>query len=103
LIECAHSCAKSALIVYHSEDAEFVEQAINAGFKVAGKDGNEFSALHVVHPGNISFCFPRYRLPRFLLDRLFPHFELRLMVDHLSPDHPSTPQAYQRTRQIILA
>ena len=58
----------------HGEDAEFVKQAIDAGFKFDGMDDLEYVSVHVIHAGNISRCFPQYRLPRFLLDRLFPHF-----------------------------
>lgn len=57
------------------EDDDFVRAVVKAGHRVVAVPDEHQSCLHVVHPGSTSYCFARYRMPSFLLARLFPDYE----------------------------
>lgn len=54
-----------------NEETAFVAAA-RAHFKMLSLDDQTGLALHVLHAGSTSSCFPQYHLPSFLLPVLFP-------------------------------
>lgn len=58
----------------HGEDAQFFEDAVNAGFRARYVADTEGLALHIVHRNNISRAFPQYVLPGFMLGHYFPGY-----------------------------
>jgi hypothetical protein len=53
-----------------NEEGLFAVQA-NARFKLCHFPDSSGLCLHILHKTNTSRCFPQYRLPDFLIDRLF--------------------------------
>jgi glycosyltransferase involved in cell wall biosynthesis len=53
------------------EDAKFLKAAYK-GRSVVCVDDQKGICLHVMHGDNLSFCYPQFFLPQFLLPRLFP-------------------------------
>jgi len=49
----------------------FLKAAGDAGFMVDLFPDTDGLALHIVRHDNIAQCFPQYRLPEFLLTRIF--------------------------------
>lgn len=56
------------------EDDHFIRAVVRTGHHVVAIDDVHASCLHVIHPGSTSRCFARYRMPPFLLPRLFPGY-----------------------------
>ena len=54
------------------EDAQFAADAIRNNAKLLVLDGSDIACLHTIHPDSTSRCFASYRLPLFLLPKLFP-------------------------------
>jgi glycosyltransferase involved in cell wall biosynthesis len=57
------------------DDESFIRPLVQAGCKVIAADDSEGSCLHLVHPQSTSRCFAAWRMPPFLLPRLFPQYE----------------------------
>lgn len=54
------------------EDIAFLTEAKRRGRRVRYLRDQHGLALHFIHGGNLSQVFPQYRLPSFLIDRIFP-------------------------------
>ena len=57
------------------EDDAFIRKAIDDGCKVIAIDDKNACCLHLIHPGSTASSFSRYRMPAFLVSRLFPGYE----------------------------
>lgn len=56
------------------EDAGFVDQMREKGFKHGGQLDNEGIALHYIHGTNTSRCFPQHIIPLYLSHKFFPTY-----------------------------
>lgn len=56
-----------------NEDGEF-SKAAHARFRAGGKIDTQGICLHEIHGGNSSRSFPQFRMPSFMLDRIFPDY-----------------------------
>ena len=63
----------------HGEDIALVRAARAAGKRVRAVPDSRGLVLHVIHSGNMASVFPNYRLPPFLLERLFGEPALRYL------------------------
>lgn len=54
------------------EDLDFYERVEKEGFKMKQQADQEGLCLKVHHDTNLSRIFPQYRLPRFVIEKLFP-------------------------------
>jgi len=70
-----------------NEDTPFIQQ-VQKRRGLAGVHDREGLALHVHHGKNTSKSFPQYRLPAFLLERLFPEAGAYLEALHREPPAP---------------
>ena len=53
------------------EEGPFLEKALQR-FKLIGVQDAHCTCIHVTHGGNLSACFPQYKIPNFLIQKLFP-------------------------------
>jgi glycosyltransferase involved in cell wall biosynthesis len=64
----------------HGEDLAFVNAARAAGRRVRAVPDERGLVLHVIHQGNMASVFPNYRLPEFLVERVFGATALRYLA-----------------------
>lgn len=57
-----------------AEDRHFYESAEKSGFTLGSEADKQGRVIHVLHESNTSAEFPQYRIPRFLVEPLFPPF-----------------------------
>lgn len=57
-----------------AEDHHFYQAIESAGYTIDAAADQQGIAVHVIHDSNTSTEYPQYRIPRFLVEPLFPPF-----------------------------
>jgi glycosyltransferase involved in cell wall biosynthesis len=66
-----HQSVRFDALLHHGEDYEFLKRVQASGARVKSVADHSGCVLHLLHGRNTSSSFPNYRLPAFLMDRLF--------------------------------
>ena len=69
------------------EDRRFIEAVMAIGGRLYQFADTTGICVHILHKSNMSYCFPQYRLPPFMIDRLLlPAWAGELLNDPAGPD-----------------
>jgi glycosyltransferase involved in cell wall biosynthesis/LPS sulfotransferase NodH len=61
------------------EDGNFVRSILAAGSHLHQFADTAGICVHILHNGNTSRCYPQYRLPPFMIDRLVPAWAMEML------------------------
>ncbi len=78
--EVARSCLFQDVDL--SEDRLFYEDVEKKGFLITTAPDEKGEAIHLIHDSNTSAEFPQFRIPKFLVQNLFPPF-----FEHIKQTH----------------
>jgi cellulose synthase/poly-beta-1,6-N-acetylglucosamine synthase-like glycosyltransferase len=63
----------------HGEDFGFIESVLTGGGRLHQFADTAGICVHILHEANTSFCYPQYRLPPFMIDRLVPAWAAEML------------------------
>jgi glycosyltransferase involved in cell wall biosynthesis len=61
------------------EDGEFIRSILSAGGQLHQFADTAGICVHILHNSNTSLCYPQYRLPPFMIDRLVPAWAIEIL------------------------
>jgi len=60
--------------ISHQEDLGFYQEVERKGFKIRFLPDETGHVIKMIHDNNVSTVYPQYRVPFFIVDKLFPYF-----------------------------
>lgn len=63
------------------EDGDFIQAILAGGGHLHQFNDTTGICVHILHSDNVSFCYPQYRLPPFMIERLLPAWATEMLDD----------------------